>query len=186
MKSFKVILIAFLFSVLLLALGYIAFGIWTTIIFMSGFLGGFVLWLYFPTNVVFEDIRVPFWITFLLFLLHRVEEKLMGFFNALADITGTAVPEITSVPVISLVLMSVGAWLAVPYLVRRGYTFGYYLAWTFFAAMGITELAHFLFPFFTKEPYGYFPGMLSVVLLAPAAWWGMYKLSRKEVNRSKL
>jgi len=37
----------------------------------------------------------------------------------------------------------------------------------FYTAMGITELAHFFFPFFSAEPYGYFPGMASVVILAP-------------------
>lgn len=47
--------------------------------------------------------------------------------------------------------------LLVPILMKRGYQFGQYLAWTFFAAMGITELAHFIFPFFTGEPYQYFP-----------------------------
>jgi len=45
--------------------------------------------------------------------------------------------------------------------------------------MGITELAHFVFPSFTNKAYGYFPGMASVVLLAPVAWWGMYRLSRR-------
>ena len=63
-----------------------------------------------------------------------------------------------------------------------GIQFGNYLTWTFFTAMGVTELAHFIFPFFTKEPYGYFPGMASVFFLAPVAWWGIYRLSRKTSN----
>jgi len=184
MKPFPVILSAFLFSVLVLTLGYIAFGIWTTLIFTAGFMGGFLLWLSFPGKASFEEIKAPFWITFALFLVHRVEEKTMNFFSAMAEITGTPVPEITSIPVIGLIIVSVGAWSAVPYLMRRGYAVGYYLAWTFFAAMGITELAHFIFPFFTKEPYGYFPGMISVALLVPVAWWGMYELSKKTVDKN--
>lgn len=64
-----------------------------------------------------------------------------------------------------------------PFLVIHRVAFGYYLAWTAFAAMGITELAHFLiFPFLRGEPYSYFPGMASVILLAPVAWWGMLRL----------
>ncbi len=169
---------AFLFTVAILALGYAAFGIWTALIFTSGFMGGFLLWLLVHTTVPFAAIRVPFWIAFALFLLHRVEEKVYGFFDRLASITGTPVPEIDSVPVILLILLSVGAWLAVPALVKRGYAFGYYLAWTFFAAMGITELAHFALPLFEDQPYDYFPGMASVVVLAPCAWLGMYRLSR--------
>lgn len=59
---------------------------------------------------------------------------------------------------ILLVLLSVGAWLLVPPLVSRGYPFGTYLAWTFFAAMGITELAHFVvFPWLTHSRLPIFP-----------------------------
>ncbi|WP_137761645.1 hypothetical protein [Pontibacter sp. SGAir0037] len=69
--------------------------------------------------------------------------------------------------------------MSIPFLHGRGYAFGYYLAWTFFAAMGITELAHFIFPFFTNGGDSYFPGMASVFVLAPFAWWGMYRFTRK-------
>ncbi len=168
---------AFLFTAGILLLGYVSFGIWTAFIFTSGFLSGFVLWLLVPPRVPFASIKVPYWLAFALFLVHRVEEKVCGFFARLAEITHVPVPEITSIPIILLVLLSVGAWLTVPFLVRRGYAFGYYLAWTFFAAMGITELAHFVFPFFPPGPYGYFPGMASVIALAPVSWWGMYRLS---------
>lgn len=180
----SLIIAAFVFTIAILFLGYISFGVWPTVIFTSGFLGGFVLWLILPANPDFSTIKTPFWITFFLFLVHRIEEKVFGFFDKLSDITGVPVPEITSVPIILLVLTSVGAWLSVPFLYARGYAFGYYLAWTFFAAMGITELAHFIFPFFTNEGYGYFPGMASVFILAPFAWWGMYRLTRKPKTSS--
>lgn len=170
---------AFLFTVAVLALGYTAFGFWTMLIFTSGFLGGFVLWLIFPANPTFEAIKVPFFLALALFVLHRIEEYSMDFFETLAAITGIATPDVGSWQVILLVLFSVGAWLLVPPLVGRGYRFGTYLAWTFFAAMGITELAHFVvFPWYTAQPLAYFPGMASVVLLAPVAWWGMWRLSR--------
>lgn len=156
-----------------------AFGFITSMIFASGFLTGYLIWLFADARPGFDTLRWPYWITLLLFILHRLEEKVMGFFDRLSEITGVDTPAITSVPVVLLVLLSVGAWLAIPFLVKRGNETGYYLAWTFFAAMGITELAHFIFPLFTHEPYGYFPGMASVILLAPCAWWGMYRLSRK-------
>ncbi|MES2005544.1 HXXEE domain-containing protein [Sediminibacterium roseum] len=170
---------AFLFTAVILLLGYIAFGFWTALIFTSGFLGGYLLWIFVTGKPSFASLRVPFWVSFSLFIVHRVEEKIYGFFARLSDITGVQTPAISSWPVILLVLVSVGAWITIPVLVKKGYAFGYYLAWTFFAAMGITELAHFIFPFFTGQPYGYFPGMASVLLLAPVAWWGMYRLSRK-------
>lgn len=162
----------------ILALGFVAFGFWTTVIFSSGFLGGLVLWLLNPATPTYSTIRVPFLATFALFVVHRVEEKVMGFFDALSELTHVRTPDTLSWQVVLLVISSVGAWLAVPHLVCRGHAFGYYLAWTFFAAMGVTELAHFIFPLFAARPYGYFPGMASVVALAPAAWWGMRRLSR--------
>lgn len=168
-----------IFTLLILLLGYAAFGFVTMLIFTSGFLGGFFLWLYFGNSGSYKTIVVPFWITFAMFIIHRVEEKQMEFFDSLSRITNVPTPGITSPEVIALVLLSVGAWIAVPFLVKRRSPFGHYLAWTFFAAMGITELAHFIFPFFVDGPYGYFRGMASVVLLAPAAWWGMYRLASR-------
>lgn len=172
---------AFLFTVAILVLGYIAFGFWTAFIFTFGFLGGFLIWIFTSNQLPFAQFKIAYWLTLVFFLFHRIEEKVMGFFAKLAIITGITTPDITSVPVILLVLASVGAWLSVPILVKRNYAFGYYLAWTFFASMGITELAHFVFPLFTSEPYGYFPGMATVLILAPVAWWGMYKLLQKPV-----
>lgn len=186
MTNASVHTIAFLFTALILILGYVSFGFWTALIFTSGFLTGFILWVLTPYRPSFQRIKVPFWLVMGLFTAHRVEEKVTGFFGRLAEITQVRTPEITSIPLIMLVLLSVGAWLAVPVLMRHRNPFGHYLAWTFFSAMGITELAHFSFPFFTNEPYGYFPGMLSVTVLAPLAWWGMHRLSNPDHNSSAI
>ncbi|MES2034705.1 MAG: HXXEE domain-containing protein [Pseudomonadota bacterium] len=177
--SAATILIAILFTATVLALGYLSFGFWTTMIFTSGFAGGLLLWLIIPARPPYEAIRAPYWLTFGLFVIHRVEEKLAGFFAALSRLTHVPTPDILSWNVILLVALSVGAWLAVPVLLKRGIAFGYYLAWTFFAAMGITELAHFIFPLIAGGPYGYFPGMASAALLAPAAWWGLWRLGHQ-------
>ena len=153
--------------------------------FSFGFLGGFLLWIVIPTNVSFKTIRKPYWITLAIFIfLHRVEENIYKFQEELSKLTGNPVPEITSPVLVILVLAAIGGWLLVPYLMGRGNQFGYYLAWSFFASMGITELAHFIFPFLVAGSYGYFPGMASVILLAPAAWWGMWCLSKKSMPTS--
>lgn len=177
-RSAALISSAFLFTALTLAIGYQAFGLLTSLIFSSGFLGGFVLWLLFPSNTPYETLKAPYFMALFLFLAHRVEEKVAGFFDFLSRTTGVPTPDIGSWEVVSLVLISVGAWLSVPFLMKKGYEFGYYLAWTFFAAMGITELAHWIvFPFFVEPKIQYIPGMISVVFLAPVAWWGMLRLS---------
>jgi hypothetical protein len=80
-------------------------------------------------------------------------------------------------PLAVLLYAFAATWLLIPWLVGRRHAFGYFLVWTFFASMGITELAHFVFPLFTGAPYGYFPGMASVVPLAPLAWWGIWRLA---------
>lgn len=168
--------VGLLVTLSVLGLGYISFGFWTMLVFASGFLGGFILWLVLPTTASFASIKAPYLLSLGLFVAHRVEEKMLDFFNRLAEITGQPKPAVTSWNVILLVVTSVGAWLLVPFFVKRGQQIGHYLAWTFFASLGITELAHFIFPLFTEQPYGYFPGMATVLVLAPAAWWGMFRL----------
>lgn len=97
---------------------------------LIGYLSGFFLWLYTQSNVSYAYIRPPYWATLLIFiLLHKVEENRMKFFEVVGDkITGIPVPEITPFLVLSLLILPIGAWLLVPYLVKRGYDFGYYLA----------------------------------------------------------
>lgn len=179
-------LTALLLTLAVLALGYAAFGFWTMLIFTFGFLGGFVLWLLFPATVAFSAIKIPYFLALALFILHRLEEYLSGFFDRLSAITGVQKPEVASWEVVLLLLLSVGAWLLIPWVMARGYRFGTYLAWTFFAAMGITELAHFVvFPWFAPTLFAYFPGMASVVLLAPVAWWGIWRLAAAQRQRSE-
>lgn len=178
-RSRTTIAAAVLLTLAILTLGFVSFGFWTMVIFSSGFGVGLLLWLTFPNQPAFRHIKWPFFAAFALFIAHRVEEYVSRFFDELARITNTPTPEIASWPVVLLVALSVGGWVAAPFMVARGSAFGYYLMWTAFAAFGISELAHLLvFPFLTGEPYGYFPGMASVVLLAPVAWWGMATLAR--------
>ncbi|MBN8679216.1 MAG: hypothetical protein J0M29_13390 [Chitinophagales bacterium] len=177
-KNLPAIIFAALFTISVLILGYILLGLLPMFLFAFGFLGGFIIWLAIPSTTLFETVKVPYFVTLLFFILHKIEERYFEFFPALSKITGVPVPETNSLPVYLLYAFA-GAWLLIPSLVGRRLQFGYYLAWTFFTSMGVTELAHFIFPFFTQEPYGYFPGMASVFFLAPLAWWGMYSLSRK-------
>lgn len=177
-KSISTVVIALAWTVFVLGLGYAAFGFWVAAIFSSGFLGGFLVWLSMPGHACYSEIRAPYLACLVLFVLHRIEEKTTGFFAALAELTGVPTPEIISVPVVLLVAASVGGWLLVLPLLRRGHPLGAYFAWTFFLAMGVTELAHFVFPIVAGGAYGYFPGMATVAVLAPLAWWGMLRLHR--------
>lgn len=172
---------ALLFSLLIPAVGYFYTGWLVALLFLVGYLTGFFLWLFVPTKVPYASIRAPFWTTLLIFLLlHKTEENVMKFFEVVGvKITGIPVPEITPLLIISLLVIPVGAWLLVPYLVKRSHDIGYYFAWTFFTSTGIIELAHFVFPLLTNEPYSYFPGMLTALPLVVAGWWGMWRLSRK-------
>ena len=180
-KKTPIVIIAFLFTISVLVLGYILLGIIPMFLFAFGFLGGFILWLLIPTKATFRTIKIPYFVALAFFIAHKAEEHYHGFFPALSKITGVPVPETNSIGVY-LLYAAAAAWLLIPLLVSRGYQFGYYLAWTFFTSMGVTELAHFVFPFFTSDPYGYFPGMGSVFFLAPVAWAGMYQLSRKFIS----
>lgn len=180
-RKYPVVISALLFTLAILALGYVMLGLLPMFLFAFGFLGGFILWILIPTNAPFAAIKVPYFLTLGFFVLHKLEERYLDFFPALSQITGVPVPDTGSILVFVL-YAAAAAWLLIPFLLKRGYAFGYYLAWTFFTSMGVIELAHFFFPFFLEWPYGYFPGMASVILLAPVAWWGMYRLASKRVN----
>lgn len=177
-KNRAAIVFASVFTLIAITLGYVALGALAAFLFTFGYLGGLIIWLFISTKVPFKQIAWPYFIALVLFMAHKYEERTMDFFPALSKITGLPVPEITSLPAIMLLVLA-AVWLAIPFLIWKGYDLGYFFAWTFFASMGITELAHFVLPFLTDKPYGYFPGMYSVVVLAPVAWWGMYKLSKK-------
>lgn len=174
--------ITFIWALLIAAavpgLGYVAFGLWPALIFLSGYVAGFVLWLAVPNTASFSSIKRWYWLTFALFALHRVEEKVAGFFSRLSDLTGVATPAIVSLPIVLMLILSVGAWVLGPYWFSRGHDFGRFLVWTFFGSMGVSELAHFVFPLFAGDSYGYFPGMLSVFVLAPVAWYSMWRMAR--------
>lgn len=171
-------ILALLFTLSIIGLGYVMLGIIPMFLFTFGFLGGFMLWIKVPTKTEFSNIKLPFYLTLLAFFLHKVEERQMNFFQRLSEITNVQPPPTDSILVYLLYILA-GAWLLIPYLVKKQNSFGYYLAWTFFTSMGIIELAHFVFPFFIDKPYRYFPGMATVFFLAPLGWWGMFRLSKK-------
>lgn len=181
-KSLPIILVAFLFSVTIAALGYITIGFLPSLIWLIGFLGGFIVWLVMPARASWASIKAPYFLTLILFFIHRfIDEQFFGFFEALERITGVPFPDPAEMPVLYVVISVLFiAWMLSPILVKYGHPLGYYGAWSLFFVAGVAELAHFVFPFFTPEPYGYFPGMLTVVFLAPVGWWGMWRLYRKQ------
>lgn len=182
----RVMIVAALgFALLVPLLGYVYLGALYAIIFLVGYLGGFAFWLTTPRDVAWHSVQVPYWLTLLAFLfLHKVEENRTNFFEQVsARITGTPVPQVSIGLILAILVIPVGAWVAVPILMKRNHDFGRFLAWTFFASMGLTELAHFVMPVLAKEPYGYFPGMISVFILSPLAWWGMARLIRVSPHR---
>jgi len=173
--------IALTYAISVPALGYYFLGFLVAVLFAIGYLSGFLLWLMVSARPSFASIKVPYLLTLAAFLLlHKPEERFAAFFETLSDkITGVPVPALSAGLFLSLVVLPIFPWLIAPLLMKRGNELGYFFACTLFTSMGITELAHFVFPLLTDEPYGYFPGMVSVVLLAPLGWWGMWLLSRK-------
>ena len=69
-------------------LGYVALGALPMFLFAFGFCGGFLWWLYVPSRATFSWIRMPYFLTLALFVAHKWEERVYGFFPALSDITG--------------------------------------------------------------------------------------------------
>lgn len=171
-----VTVLAVLFTAAVVLLGYAMLGLIPTMLFALGFVGGLALWILVPTRAVFSEFKVPYFLALALFVVHKLEERYFDFFPALSRITGVPVPPTDSLLVYALYALA-GCWLLIPWLVSRRSEFGYFLTWTFFTSLGIIELAHFVFPLMRDGPFGYFPGMASVVPLAPVALWGMWRLS---------
>lgn len=176
-KSPIAVALVVLFATAITASAYLGYkSLLFTFLFASPAIAGLVLWFAFPTRVTFTQIRVPYLLCIALFILHLTEERLTNYMPILFELTGSARPPKGSIygTVLSLTLLT---WIVGPFLLRRNYSVGIYFAWTFFAAMGIAEMAHFYYPFMRGGSYGYFPGMLTQVLLAPAAWWGMWRIA---------
>lgn len=107
-----------LFSCLAVGLGYVMLGTGPALLFALGYFGGLIAWLATRNRRAGKPIRWPFIVTLLLFVLHKYEERNTDFFGALSSITGVPVPES---PVFIMLLYGVaGAWLLVPFLVKRG------------------------------------------------------------------
>lgn len=47
-------------------------------LFAFGFFGGLILWLIVPTKVSFAPIKVPFFLTLGLFVVHKLEERYLN------------------------------------------------------------------------------------------------------------
>lgn len=181
-KPLSHILIALFITLAIPSLMFKLLGRMVGVMHLLGFLGGFIIWLLRPTSTPWAKIKIPYFLVLLLFIFHRIDEEVSGFFLALEKITGIPLPKLTNLTGMALVagiamIMLVITWVLSPILIRWKHPLGYFGSWSFFFAAGVLELAHFIvFPFFTPEPYGYFPGMISVALLAPAAWWAMWRL----------
>lgn len=175
-RQASVVALAAAHTIAIVAIGYVLLGFVPMALFAFGFVGGLAIWLFTRDVATFADIRIPYFLTLGFFVLHKIEERELDFFPALSQLTGVPMPQEGSSLALLLYALA-AAWLIVPVLVRRGHSFGHYLAWTFFVSMGVIELAHFVFPLFEDRPYGYFPGMASVVPLAPVAWWGLFRMT---------
>jgi hypothetical protein len=148
-----------------------------TFLYASPAVIGFVLWFVFPARVRFTDLRFPYFLTIAVFVAHIVEERLTNYMPQLMQLAGAVTPEKGTLASVVLRLTPL-TWIVFPFLLRKNYSIGVYFAWTFFTAMGVTEMVHFVYPFLRGQPYSYFPGLGTAVLLGPVAWWGMSRLIR--------
>lgn len=169
------IVLALAFTLAMVALGYLTVGIAVAVPFAVGFFTGFLLWLTRPLAASFQTIKGPYIAGLIAYVIHRVEEEIARFVPALEELGADMAVSVTHPWSITLVVLSL-IWFLSPLLIKRDIAFGHYGAWTIFTGFGILELGHFVFPFFTPEPYGYFPGMWTAPLIVAAGWWGLWRM----------
>ena len=95
-------LLATAFTLLILALGFGAFGIVTMLIFTSGLAGGLALWMLAPRRPAYDAIRMLCLVALGMFVVYRIEENQSGFFTRLAAVVGVPAPDLISVSIILL------------------------------------------------------------------------------------
>jgi hypothetical protein len=145
---------------------------------VPGLLVGLVLWLARPGRAAWARIRRPFLVALGAFVVHRIDEEVSRFVPAMEELTGRQAVDVASPVSIVLVVLAL-AWMLSPLLLRTGHPLGHFGAWSVFAAFGLVEPWHFLFPLFSPDPYGYFPGMITAPIIAAAGWWGMWRMWRE-------
>lgn len=163
----------------MVVLGYLAIAPLVGLVFAGGFFSGFGLWLARPMQASFEAIKAPYLSAIAAYAIHRTDEELSGFVPAMEELTGRSAADVTSPVSIALVVLS-AMWVLSVLLMRHDHAIGHYGAWALFAGFGVIELAHFVFPLLTPEPYGYFPGMVTAPLISAVGWWGLWRLWRAE------
>jgi hypothetical protein len=148
------------------------------IAFFPGFFAGLVLWLARPMRATWARVRLPYLVALGAYVVHRIDEEVSRFVPAMEELTGRQAVDVASPVSIVLVVLAL-AWMLSPLLLRTGHPLGHFGAWSVFAAFGLVEPWHFLFPLFSPDPYGYFPGMITAPIIAAAGWWGMWRMWRE-------
>lgn len=152
-------------------LAWMTMGRLPLIIFGFAFGGGFVLYLATLWRKRFEATRViiPYLLTVMLFILHVGEEYLTDFEVTVSKINGAPVSE-TGFMLIAAFLAPM-MWIGGAIAILKGWRFGDYFLCTFFFAMILAELSHFVFPFVIDGTFHYESGMWTAALpLIPAIY----------------
>ncbi|QQR40070.1 hypothetical protein [Devosia rhizoryzae] len=88
------VLLATTFTALLLGVRYWSLELATMLVFTTGSVTGLVFFVLRPATIEFVENKWPYIVCLVLFVVHRVEEYLSGFFDALARLTGVDKPRI--------------------------------------------------------------------------------------------
>jgi hypothetical protein len=160
----------------IVGVGYYLLGTVPAIVFAVFVLGSAVAWRWTTYGKPADPSRivVPYLAAVILFIVHVLEEYLTEFWEAMSLMTGEPMSQRNFL----LVAAFAGPvlWLVGLVLFYLRTEIGNYLAWAFFVAMTISELAHFVFPFAAYGRFQYFPGMYTAALPLIPAWIGVYRL----------
>lgn len=154
----------------LAGLGYALMGLLPAIIFSVFLIGGLIPWYFtsYGRPVDPRPIIVPYLLTVIFFIIHVAEEYFTEFWIEIGELGGRDV----SLSQFLLVAAFIGPclWLSGLILLCLRTEIGNYMTWAFLVAMTVSELSHFLFPFFSEGRFTYFSGLYTAALpLIPAA-----------------
>lgn len=170
----RVVVIALGISILMPCLAYLSIGVLYAAISSIGYFLGFLFWQHFSSCVAWRAIKAPYIFTLLTLLINW--SSLFESSSGRAE--NALIASVNDERTLWFLAIQLLVWLVFPFLLLRDNSLGSYFAWAFFTTMGVTEFTTFVVPVLLNVSLSYFPGMVSVLVIAPLAWWGIWRMIR--------
>ncbi|MCB1517417.1 MAG: HXXEE domain-containing protein [Hyphomicrobiaceae bacterium] len=170
-KDPKHLILPGIIAIILPTLAFTFGGLIPGMVFVFAFVGGLIFYILtlWRTRIDATRILVPYLLTVILFIVHVYEEYLTHFEVTVTKMSGFEVSQFVLLTIAAF--MAPIMWTAGAIFMLKRWRFGDFFLCTFFFAMLLAELTHYIFPFVIDGTFHYESGMYTAFLpLIPAAY----------------